>query len=406
MRLKEILSKYFKGDKVIWGVIFTLSIFSLLAVYSSTGTLAYKYQEGNTAYYIVKHFVLLAVGLGIIYITHLIPYKYYSRLSQLFLYISIFLLAITLVMGTSLNQATRWLTLPGLGLTIQTSDLAKLALIMYLARVLSMRQDQNKINDLNGVMVSLFLPVLLVCGLIMPANLSTALILAVTSFLLMFIGRVKIKYLLSVSSVGLVIIAFVIAGVLMSGKSSGRIGTWQKRIESFVSGESEDNYQVEQSKIAIATGGIFGKGPGNSTQRNFLPHPYSDFIYAIIIEEYGLIGGVFVLFLYLFLLYRAGVIVRKSNRTFAAFLAIGLSISLVFQAMINMGVAVHLFPVTGQTLPLVSMGGSSILFTGVAFGVILSVSRSVDKNNELLDEENPEKENENITEQQDEPEEE
>jgi len=406
MRLKEILSKYFKGDKVIWGVIFTLSIFSLLAVYSSTGTLAYKYQEGNTAYYIVKHFVLLAVGLGIIYITHLIPYKYYSRLSQLFLYISIFLLAITLVMGTSLNQATRWLTLPGLGLTIQTSDLAKLALIMYLARVLSMRQDENKINDLNGVMVSLFLPVLLVCGLIMPANLSTALILAVTSFLLMFIGRVKIKYLLSVSSVGLVIIAFVIAGVLMSGKSSGRIGTWQKRIESFVSGESEDNYQVEQSKIAIATGGIFGKGPGNSTQRNFLPHPYSDFIYAIIIEEYGLIGGVFVLFLYLFLLYRAGVIVRKSNRTFAAFLAIGLSISLVFQAMINMGVAVHLFPVTGQTLPLVSMGGSSILFTGVAFGVILSVSRSVDKNNELLDEENPEKENENITEQQDEPEEE
>ncbi|HRW63370.1 MAG TPA: FtsW/RodA/SpoVE family cell cycle protein, partial [Bacteroidales bacterium] len=404
MRLKEILSKYFKGDKVIWGVIFTLSIFSLLAVYSSTGTLAYKYQEGNTAYYIVKHFVLLAVGLGIIYITHLIPYKYYSRLSQLFLYISIFLLAITLVMGTSLNQATRWLTLPGLGLTIQTSDLAKLALIMYLARVLSMRQDQNKINDLNGVMVSLFFPVLLVCGLIMPANLSTALILAVTSFLLMFIGRVKIKYLLSVSAVGLVVIAIVITGVLMSGKSSGRIGTWQKRIESFVSGESEDNYQVEQSKIAIATGGIFGKGPGNSTQRNFLPHPYSDFIYAIIIEEYGLIGGVFVLFLYLFLLYRAGVIVRKSNRTFAAFLAIGLSISLVFQAMINMGVAVHLFPVTGQTLPLVSMGGSSILFTGVAFGVILSVSRSVDKNSELLDEKNPEKENENITEQQDEPE--
>jgi len=406
MRLKEILSKYFKGDKVIWGVIFTLSIFSLLAVYSSTGTLAYKYQEGNTAYYIVKHFVLLAVGLGIIYITHLIPYKYYSRLSQMFLYISVFLLAITLVMGTSLNQATRWLTLPGLGLTIQTSDLAKLALIMYLARVLSMRQDQNKINDLNGVMVSLFFPVLLVCGLIMPANLSTALILAVTSFLLMFIGRVKIKYLLSVSAVGLVVIAIVITGVLMSGKSSGRIGTWQKRIESFVSGESEDNYQVEQSKIAIATGGIFGKGPGNSTQRNFLPHPYSDFIYAIIIEEYGLIGGVFVLFLYLFLLYRAGVIVRKSNRTFAAFLAIGLSISLVFQAMINMGVAVHLFPVTGQTLPLVSMGGSSILFTGVAFGVILSVSRSVDKNSELLDEKNPEKENENITEQQDEPEEE
>ena len=384
MRLKEVLSKYFKGDSVIWGVIFTLSIFSLLAVYSSTGTLAYKYQEGNTAYYIIKHFVLLAVGIGIIFITHLIPYKYYSRLSQVFLYISIFLLAITLVMGTSLNQASRWLTLPGLGLTIQTSDLAKLALIMYVARVLSLKQ--NKINDFNGVFVSLILPVILVCGLIMPANLSTAAILFVTSFLLMFIGRVKVKFLLGISFVGALIVVVVIGGVILSGSSTGRIGTWQKRIESFVSGDSEDNYQVEQSKIAIATGGFLGKGPGNSTQRNFLPHPYSDFIYAIIIEEYGFVGGAVVLFLYLFLLYRAGVIVRKSRRTFGAFLAIGLTLSLVFQAMINMGVAVHLFPVTGQTLPLVSMGGSSILFTGVALGVILSVSRSVEKNEEFTTE--------------------
>lgn len=394
MRLKEILSKYFKGDRVIWGVIFTLSIFSLLAVYSSTGTLAYKYQEGNTAYYIVKHFVLLAAGLSIIYITHLIPYKYYSRLSQLFLYVSIFLLAITLVMGTSLNEASRWLTLPGLGFTIQTSDFAKLALIMYIARVLSMRQNDNKINDFNGVFVSLILPVIIVCALIMPANLSTALILFATSFLLMFIGRVKIKYLIGVSGVGALIVALIIAGVIISGSNTGRIGTWQNRIENYVNGDSGDNYQVEQSKIAIATGGIIGKGPGNSTQRNFLPHPYSDFIYAIIIEEYGFLGGVVVLFLYLFLLYRAGVIVRKSRRTFAAFLAIGLTISLVFQAMINMGVAVHLFPVTGQTLPLVSMGGSSLLFTGIAFGIILSVSRSVDKNDELLTEPATESESE------------
>ncbi len=385
MRLKEILSKYFKGDRVIWGVIFTLSIFSLLAVYSSTGTLAYKYQEGNTAYYIIKHFVLLAAGLSIIFITHLIPYKYYSRLSQVFLYLSIFLLAITLVMGTSLNQASRWLTLPGLGFTIQTSDFAKLALIMYIARVLSLRQDDKKLNDFNGVFVSLILPIVIVCGLIMPANLSTAVILFSTSFLLMFIGRVKVKYLVGVGFVGILVVALIIAGVVISGKQ-GRVGTWQHRIESFTGGESEDNYQVEQSKIAIATGGIFGKGPGNSSQRNFLPHPYSDFIYSIIIEEYGFFGGVIVLFLYLFLLYRAGVIVRKSRRTFAAFLAIGLTISLVFQAMINMGVAVHLFPVTGQTLPLVSMGGSSILFTGVAFGIILSVSRSVEKNEELITE--------------------
>lgn len=396
MRLTEVLSKYFKGDRVIWGVIFTLTVFSLLAVYSSTGTLAYKYQEGNTAYYIIKHFVLLVAGLSIIFITHLIPYKYYSRLSQLFLYISIFLLAITLVMGTSLNQASRWLTLPGLGITIQTSDFAKLALIMYIARVLSLRQTDKKINDFNGVFVSLILPVAIVCGLIMPANFSTAAILFVTSFLLMFIGRVKVKYLVGISGVGIMIVALIIAGVILSGSNTGRIGTWQNRIESFASGESDDNYQVEQSKIAIATGGLFGKGPGNSTQRNFLPSPYADFIYAIIIEEYGLFGGIIVLSLYLFLLYRAGVIVRKSRRTFAAFLAIGLTISLVFQAFINMGVAVNIFPVTGQTLPLISMGGSSILFSGIAFGIILSVSRSIEKQEDLITETETEIETESV----------
>jgi len=376
MRVRELFAKYFKGDKVVWGVIIALSIFSLLAVYSSTGTLAYKYQEGNTFYYIMKHFTLLLFGLGMIFVTHMIPYKYYSRLSQGLLYLSIFLLAITLVLGTSLNQATRWLTLPGIGLTIQTSDLAKLALIMYLARVLSLRQD--KIDDFNGFIVNLILPVVAVCGLIMPANLSTALMLFVVSFVLMFIGRVKIKYLLIVGVVGIMIVALVITGIVVSGKK-GRVSTWQHRIENFISGESGENFQAEQSKIAIASGGIFGKGPGNSTQRNFLPHPYSDFIYAIIIEEYGFIGGMIVLFLYLFLLFRAGVIVRKTTRTFAAFLSIGLAISLTFQALINMGVAASVFPVTGQTLPLVSMGGSSILFTGFAFGIILSVSRSIEE---------------------------
>lgn len=376
MQVKELFAKYFKGDKVVWGVIFALSIFSLLAVYSSTGTLAYKYQEGNTFYYIMKHFTLLLFGLGMIFVTHMIPYKYYSRLSQGLLYLSIFLLAITLVLGTSLNQATRWLTLPGIGLTIQTSDMAKLALIMYLARILSMRQD--KTDDFNGFIVNLVMPVVVVCGLIMPANLSTALMLFVVSFVLMFIGRVKIKYLLIVGVVGILIVALVITGIVVSGKK-GRVATWQNRIENFVSGESGENFQAEQSKIAIASGGIFGKGPGNSSQRNFLPHPYSDFIYAIIIEEYGFIGGAVVLFLYLFLLFRAGVIVRKTQKTFAAFLSIGLAISLTFQALINMGVAASVFPVTGQTLPLVSMGGSSILFTGFAFGIILSVSRSIEE---------------------------
>lgn len=362
---------------MIWGVILILSIFSLLVVYSSTGTLAYKYQAGNTAHYILKHGSILVFGLVIIYITHLIPYKYYSRLSQLFLIISIILLGVTLLMGTSLNQASRWLTLPVIGLTIQTSDFAKLSLIMYVARILSLKQ--GKMDKLEGVFTFLILPVFLVCGLIMPANLSTALILFATVMILMFIGRVPLKYLLGVSGIAIVIVALIVAGVLISGEK-GRVGTWQHRIENFVSGDQGDNYQVEQSKIAIATGGIFGKGPGNSTQRNFLPHPYSDFIYAIVIEEYGIFGGVLILTLYLFILYRAGVIVRRSTRTFAAFLSIGMALSLTFQAMINMGVAVNLFPVTGQTLPLVSMGGSSLLFTGVALGIILSVSRSTQKN--------------------------
>ncbi|MEA3318371.1 MAG: FtsW/RodA/SpoVE family cell cycle protein [Bacteroidota bacterium] len=384
MRLKEVLSKYFKGDGIIWGIVLLLSIISLLAVYSSTGTLAYKYQGGNMAYYILKHFSLLVFGLVIIFITHLVPYKFYSRLSQLFLYVSIFMLAITLVMGTSLNQASRWLTLPGIGLTIQTSDFAKLALIMYLARVLSLRQD--RIDKFEGVIVHLILPIVFVCGLIMPANLSTSLILGVTSGVLLFIGRVPSRYLLSIGGIVVFAIVLLIAGVLIS-KEKGRVGTWQHRVENYLGSGEGDNYQVEQSKIAIATGGILGKGPGNSTQRNFLPHPYSDFIYAIIIEEYGFFGGVIILLLYLMLLYRAGVIVRNSERTFAAFLAIGLAFSLTFQAMINMGVAVNVLPVTGQTLPLVSMGGSSLLFTGIALGIILSVSRSVENNEDMENEE-------------------
>ncbi len=384
MKLKEVLSKYFKGDGIIWGIILLLSIVSLLAVYSSTGTLAYKYHGGNTAYYVLKHFSLLVFGFVVIFITHLIPYKFYSRLSQLFLYVSIFMLGITLVLGTSLNQASRWLTLPGIGLTIQTSDFAKLALIMYLARVLSLRQD--RIDKFDGIIVHLILPIVFVCGLIMPANLSTALILSATSMVLLFIGRVPTRYLLGVAGVGVLAISLLVAGVLVS-KEKGRVGTWQNRIENYIGNENGDNYQVEQSKIAIASGGFFGKGPGNSSQRNFLPHPYSDFIYSIIIEEYGFFGGFFILLLYLVLLYRAGVIVRKTKRTFAAFLSIGLAISLTFQAMINMGVAVNVFPVTGQTLPLVSMGGSSLLFTGVALGIILSVSRSVQIDEEYQSEE-------------------
>jgi cell division protein FtsW len=375
--VKEYVGKYLKGDRIIWAVIIVLSIFSILAVYSSTGTLAYKRMGGNTTYYLIRHGIILCIGILIIFITHLIPYKYYSRLSQLLLYLAVPMLLITLLAGTSFNQASRWLTLPGLGFTIQTSDFAKLALIMYIARILSLKQ--HIIKSYKEAFVPIIIPVIIICLLILPANLSTAIILFGTSIVLMFIGRISIKHLLAFTGMGVLVVTLFIGGALLLDKE-GRIGTWKNRIEDYITGKSEENYQVEQSKIAIATGGLFGKKPGKSVQRNFLPNPYSDFIYAIIIEEYGLIfGGLPILFAYMFLLYRAGVIVRKNNRTFPAFLAIGLAITIVFQAMVNMAVAVNLFPVTGQTLPLVSMGGSSLLFTSIAIGIILSVSRGLEK---------------------------
>jgi len=377
--MREIITKYLKGDGVIWSVVIILSLVSLLAVYSSTGTLAYQSQEGNTSYYILKHFSLLVISFIVIFVVHNIPYKYYSRLSQIFLLIAFVLLLLTLIMGTSVNQAKRWLTLPGLGLTVQTSDFAKLALVMYVARILSLKQ--YKIDKSSNVITFLFVPVLMICGLILPANLSTALILFATTMILMFVGRVRIKYLMSLVLAGILMGTVLVSIFIISGEQ-GRVETWSNRIESYVGGENEDNYQIEQAKIAIATGGFFGKGPGNSTQRDFLPSAYSDFIYAIIIEEYGFLGGLAILFLYMFLLYRAGVIVKNSRRTFGAFLAFGLSLLLVFQAMINMGVTVHLFPVTGQTLPFVSMGGSSLIFTSIAIGIILSVSRSMEKTDE------------------------
>ncbi len=374
--MKERLSKYFKGDAVVWIVIFLLSIISILAVYSSTGTLAYKKMGGDTTYYLFKHGSLLIFGLIVIFIIHRIPYKYYSRLSVIFLYLAIPMLLWTLIKGASLNEASRWVTLPGVGLTFQTSDFAKFILIMFIARFLS--QNQENIKDFKTGFRAIMIWILIICGLILPANFSTAAILFSTSLILLFLGRVNIKYLLGLIGIGLVSISiFIIIAINLPEDSQGRIGTWKKRIENFSNSSEEGNFQVEQAKIAIVNGGIIGKGPGNSMQRNFLPHPYSDFIYAIIIEEYGMFGTIILPFLFLILLFRAGVIVQKCNSQFAAFLAIGLTFMLVFQAFINMAVAVNLIPVTGQTLPFVSMGGTSIIFTSVAFGVILSVSRTV-----------------------------
>ncbi len=367
-----------KGDRVIWAVVFILTILSFLAVYSSTGTLAYKYHGGNTTYYMLKHGIILLTGLLLMYVAHLLKYTYYSRIFQIAFYIAVPLLFITLLYGLNLNEARRALPLP-FHLSFETSDLAKLTLIVYLARELTKREEE--IKDFNKVLLYLMLPVLIVCGLIFPANFSTAALIFVTSLVLIYIGRVKFAHILSIVGLSVLLLGFALGVLLMmpAGKQA-RLNTWKTRIEQFKGGEAGNNYQVEQSKIAIASGGLFGKMPGKSTQRNFLPHPYSDFIFAIIVEEYGLVGGTIVVLLYLILLYRAVRIVTKVPNNFGAYLAIGLSFSLVFQAMINMGVAVHLLPVTGQPLPLVSMGGTSIWFTSLSIGILLSVSKDLESN--------------------------
>jgi len=373
------IKKHFKGDPVIWAVIFLLSVFSLLAVYSSTGSLAYLYQGGNTSYYILKHATILAMGLLITYMVHMVPYKYFSRFAQFLLIIAIPLLVITLVYGVTRNQASRWLTIPGLGLTFQTSDIAKLAVITYTARILAKNQDN--IGDFNKAFKPIMIALLSVCLLIVPANFSTAFLIFATAFILMFIGRIKISYLLGFTGIAAALFAAFI-WIAVTADFGGRVGTWKNRIENFVSGDTGDNYQVTQAKIAIVSGGLVKLRPGKSIQRNFLPHPYSDFIYAIIIEEYGLLGGAIVLFLYLWLLFRAVVLVRKCSRTFPAFLVIGLALLICLQALINMAVVVNLIPVTGQPLPMISMGGSSLLFTCVSFGMILSVSREISNHKE------------------------
>lgn len=372
----QSILKHLKGDRTIWVVVFFLYIVSILAVYSSTGTLAYRFRAGNTEYYLLRHFIIIVLGVGLLYISHNIKYRYYSSISQIALYIAVPLLIFTLFRGTSIHEASRWITLPIINISFQSSDFAKLALIMFLARMLTRRQDH--ISDLHTSFLPMVFPVVIVCALIMPANFSTAAALFISSVVLMFIGGVRVKHLAAFLGAGIAGAALMII-ILGSMPEGSRVETWQNRITSFTNKEQTNTYQADQAKIAIATGGIFGKMPGNSTQRNFLPQAYSDFIYAIIIEEYGLVGGFAVLLLYLILLYRGIRIAHKSPGTFGALLAAGLSFSLVFQAMINMAVAVNLLPITGQPLPLVSMGGTSLWFTSLSIGIILSVSRSIDE---------------------------
>lgn len=368
--------KNIKGDKVIWMIVIILSIFSLLAVYSSTGLLAYKKQGGDTEHYLLRQFFILTLGFILMYLMHLVRYTYYSRLAQVGLILTVPLLLVTLISGTNLNEANRWLTVPIINITFQSSDVAKLFLIMYVARVLSKNQEQ--IKDFKKGFLPVIVPVIIICLLILPANFSTAAILGVTCIVIMFIGRVKLKYIMALIGIGMAGIILLIGMAMVAPSLLPRSTTWKNRIENFIDKDKasvDENYQVDQAKIAIVSGGIFGKSPGKSTQRNFLPHPYSDFIFAIIIEEYGLIGGIVVMLLYLILFFRVIRIANKCPGNFGALLSVGIGFSLVFQALINMAVAVNLFPVTGQTLPLISMGGTSIWFTCISIGIILSVSR-------------------------------
>lgn len=392
MAIISKITNTIKGDKWIWFIILALFLFSLLVIYSATGSLAYQKRGGDTEFYLVKQLILTFGGLGLIYVVHLINYQFFSRASQLLFWLSIILLIITLLWGEERNSARRWLRLPVLNLSFQTSELGQLALIMYLARLLSKKQDV--IDSFKEGFQDIILPVFFICGLIFWENMSSAMVLFATSVLVLFVGRVRLRYIFGLVGVSLVAVS-IGAMLLLSmpeDKMKGRMKTWKGRIENYqakIMGSAEEakakeSFQTTQAKIAVANGGLFGRGPGNSHQKNFLPASYSDFIYAIIIEEYGLVGGFFVLFLYLAFLVRVALLIRRTPKAFGAILAFGLALSMVIQACVNMGVAVSLLPVTGLTLPLLSMGGTSTILISVTFGIILSVSRYTQINQEKM----------------------
>lgn len=362
--------RHLHGDKGIWLVVFLLSLISLLAVYTSTSSLAFRFQRGNTEHYLLWHAFLLALGLGVMYVTHLFDYRFFARISLLLLVVSVMLLILVQFSGASYDSrsAARWFNV--FGLSFQPSDLAKFSLIIYLARLLTERQSEIK-DFYRGFLPAIFWT-LLICGLIAPSDLSSAMLLFFCSLILMFVAGVSMRY------IGGLVLAGML-GLFVLVNTAERAGTWNSRMDDYIASwtdpDYQPRYQVQQANIAIATGGTIGKGAGKSTQRNYLPESYSDFVYAIIIEEYGLLGGVVVLLLYLILLFRSVAIVTMS-KTFGALLAAGLAFLIVVQALINMGVTVGLLPVTGLTLPLISKGGTSIIFTSLALGVILSVSRT------------------------------
>jgi cell division protein FtsW len=396
--MKTTFGGIFKGDRVIWGLIVVFMIYSLLSVYSSSVSVAFSRYDGNTTFFLKSQGVMLVFCLFIIIVTHQLPYRIYSSLAGFFVLVSIILLILTLIFGVRINEAARWITIPGTGFRIQTSDVAKVSLVIYMARLLS--KHQHDLKDFKLTTRIFIVPIAIICALILPENLSTALLIFGICMLILFIGRTPVKFILA--WIGLALAGVILFALLLDAVTdANRVSVWKARIENYVSGEEDidGDYQANQAKIAIASGGLIGKAPGNSVQRNMLPQSNSDFIFAIIIEEYGLFFGALpIILVYLILLFRGIAIAKKCETAFPAFLVLGLTIMIVVQAILNMAVAVGLFPVTGQTLPLISWGRTSMLITSFALGAILGVSRVVNAkaNNEELDEEDTEIEEDGV----------
>jgi cell division protein FtsW len=356
-----------EGDRTIWGAVLALSLFSVLVVYSTAGW-----------HFLFNHIMKLLLGLLAMYVVHKIKFKYFSKLGQLGFLFSLVLLVLVLLIGVSINGASRWLQIAGQ--QFQPSDVAKLAILIYMARQISKQRDY--LDNLKDLVWYVLGPLLLVCALILPNNFSTAALVFINGLVLMFVGKIRIKFIagiIGVAFVGAITIYSAAKFTSFGTKIMPRSATWVSRIDSFfidVEGDEQTkDFQQTQALVAIQNGGVTGLGPGKSTQRSILPYSSSDFIYAIIIEEYGLFGGVMALLFYLILLFRAIRISLRIESVFGSLLSIGLMFSLVFQALINMLVSVEIIPVTGQTLPLISMGGTSIVFSCIAIGIVLSVSR-------------------------------
>lgn len=372
----QTVFKNIKGDRLIWAIVALLAILSFLPVYSAASDLAYSRYDGNTFIAFLKHFMHLFLGFTIMYMVHKIPYRYFKGLSLIMIPVVLVLLVITMMQGTVMGgaSASRWIKIPIVGMTFQTSTLASVVLMVYVARYMSKIKD--KPITFKSTLLPLWFPVFMVLGLILPSNFSTAAIIFLMVVILVFLAGYPIRYLAVILGSGLVaLMFFVMVAKLTTGPLNVKVTTWENRIKNYANHEdTEADYQIEKAKIAIASGEIWGKGPGKSIQKHALPQSSSDFIFAIIIEEYGLLGGLTIMILYMWLLFRVVIVAQKADTMFGKLLVLGVGLPIVFQAMINMAVAVELFPVTGQTLPLISSGGTSIWMTCLALGIILSVS--------------------------------